>query len=66
MSSPWSSCWDVIWRDVFLVDIVRVLVIKGAFLGFFLDGVSGSEEVEASIWGGADRLTGSVIGVKGV
>ena len=48
------------------MDIVRVLVIKGAFLGFFLDGVSGSEEVEASIWGGADRLTGSVIGVKGV
>ena len=48
------------------MDIDDCLVTGGAFLGLFLDGVSDSDELEASGWGGADRLVGGVIGVGGV
>ena len=48
------------------MDIERCLVRGGAFLGLFLDGVSGSDELRASRWGGADRFIGDVVGVGGV
>ena len=48
------------------MDIEHCLMIGGAFLGLFLDRVSGSDELRASRWGGADRFIGDMVGVGGV
>ena len=48
------------------MDIEHCLLMGGVFLDFFLDGVLGSGESRASVWGCAICLVGGVIGMGGV